>query len=111
MSDRPNFGWILLAQSLSAGGELFGQRAGRACHQHSNLRLLLSTVVYSAVQAFVVLLVFELAAPHLTDGQGALGMWAELQRHPGECRRGHARLAACTTLLNIADAQVYGSTL
>ncbi|CAE7893527.1 unnamed protein product, partial [Symbiodinium sp. KB8] len=83
MSDRPNFGWILLAQSLSAGGELFGQRAGRACHQHSNLRLLLSTVVYSAVQAFVVLLVFELAAPHLTDGQGALGMWAELQRHPG----------------------------
>ena len=85
MSGAPNFGWILLAQSLSAGGELFGQRAGRACHKRSNLRLLLSTVLYSALQAFVVLLVLELAFPHLTQGQGSIGMWRALWNHPGDC--------------------------
>ena len=81
---KPNFGWILLAQSLSAFGELFGQRAGRAVHKHSNVRLLISTVVYSAIQAFSVLFVLELAFPHLTEGQGALGMWRVLYEHPGE---------------------------
>ena len=85
MATSPNFGWILLAQSLSAGGELFGQRAGRACHKHSNLRLLLSTVLYSAAQAFVILMVLELAFPQLTQGQGSIGMWKALWRHPGAC--------------------------
>lgn len=82
----------MLAQSLSAGGELFGQRAGRACHKHSNLRLLLSTVIYSAVQAFVLLLVLELAFPHLTNGQGSLGMWGALWKHPGECHEANLRI-------------------
>lgn len=91
---RPNFGWILLAQSLSAFGELFGQRAGRAVHKHSNVRLLISTVTYSAVQAFVILLTLELALPNITEGQGALGMWHVLYEHPGKRRDQDARRAA-----------------
>eukprot|EP01138_Halocafeteria_seosinensis_P014676 gb/GECG01014981.1/.p1 GENE.gb/GECG01014981.1/~~gb/GECG01014981.1/.p1 ORF type:complete len:444 (+),score=24.70 gb/GECG01014981.1/:1-1332(+) len=82
-SVKPNFGWIFLAQVLSAGGELFGQRAGRKLHQRSNLKSAVAVVVYSALQAFLILMVLELAIPHVTKGQGSLSMWKQIYDNPG----------------------------
>ena len=46
--------------------------------------MLTTTVVYSAVQAFVVLLLCELFLPRdVTKGQGSLWMWSALAEHPG----------------------------
>jgi len=76
MQARPGFGWVLFAQSLSSGGEVFGQRLQRRFHGGSQIRMLNSTVVYSALQAFVVLAICELALPtEMTEGQGSLWMW------------------------------------
>jgi hypothetical protein len=80
---KPSFGWVLFAQSLSAAGEVFGQRLQRRFHHGSQIRMLNTTVVYSAVQAFVVLLLCELLLPEsITLGQGSLWMWQALVAHP-----------------------------
>lgn len=79
----PGFEWILAAQSLSAVGEVFGQRQNRRSHGGSVIRSLTALTVYSAIQAFVVLAVCELALPtEWTRGQGSLWMWGALWEHP-----------------------------
>lgn len=83
MGAKPNFGWVFLAQALSAGGELFGQRAGRKLHRRSNLKSAIAVVIYSAIQAFLILMVLELAIPHTTKGQGSLSMWRQIYENPG----------------------------
>jgi hypothetical protein len=76
MASRPGFEWVLFAQALSASGELFGQRLQRRFHKGSQIRSLSTTVVYSAVQAFVILAICELSLPQdVTKGQGSLWMW------------------------------------
>ena len=86
MAAHPNFLLLFVCQSLSAVGEIFGQRYGRQIHERSNLRMLVSVSVYSALQAFVVLTVLEFALPtRWTDGQGAIWMWCVLERrHSGD---------------------------
>ncbi len=76
MSSRPGFGWVLLAQGLSSAGEVFGQRLQRRFHEGSQIRALTTTVLFSSLQAFVVLAVCELSLPRsVTGGQGSLWMW------------------------------------
>lgn len=73
---RPGFGWVLLAQGLSSAGEVFGQRLQRRFHGGSQIRALTTTVVFSSLQAFVVLAACELFLPQsVTGGQGSLWMW------------------------------------
>ena len=80
---RPSLLVLVPTQLLSVVGEVFGQRVSRVRHSHSNLRFLLATVVYSAVQAAIVLLLTEILLPHsVTEGQGTLGLWSYLWAHP-----------------------------
>lgn len=98
MGGSPPFYYILLAQGLGAGSEAFGQRMSRQAHHGSNLRVLVSMSCYCCAQAFVVLSVLQLAAPGLTDGQGALSMWKQIGHHPG-------------LLINAVNNSVYWSAL
>jgi hypothetical protein len=83
MAGSPPFYLLLVAQSLGAFSELFGQRMGRRCHNGSNIRMLLSMSFYCCIQAFIVLAVCQLALPtSWTGGQGSLSMWAMLGSHP-----------------------------
>ena len=76
MKGMPSFWLILAAQSLSAGGEVFGQRSTRKLHNNSSIRSIISLTIYSSIQAFIVLLITELALPaSVTGNQGSLSMW------------------------------------
>ncbi len=62
---------ILVSQLASVVAEVFGQRASRIHHQGSTHRFLLSTVVFSSVQAAVVLLATDLfLSDRVTGSQG-----------------------------------------
>lgn len=75
---------ICLAQALSAGSELLGQRIMQRCHSQSSVRMLISMSVYCALQATVVLGAAELLLPSsVTGGQGPISMWLLLMRYPG----------------------------
>lgn len=75
---------ILLAQSLSAGSELLGQRVMLRCHGQSSVRMLISMSVYCSLQATVVLGAVELFLPaSVSGGQGPFSMWTLLVRFPG----------------------------
>lgn len=73
---------ILLAQSLGAGSEIFGQRLTRKAFKGSTLRIVISASIYCALQAFLVLAVTQYALPTLTAGQGAIWMWKTVWEHP-----------------------------
>ena len=80
---KPNLGVVTGTQLLSVVGEVFGQRVSRVHHSHSNLRFLLATVTYSALQATLVLLLLQAILPHsTTDGQGVLSLFPALIAHP-----------------------------
>ena len=80
----PPFGYILLAQSLGAFSELFGQRLGRQCHRHSNIRMLISASTFSSAQSIVLLGIGQLFLPTtLTGGQGSLTMIQQVAKYPG----------------------------
>jgi hypothetical protein len=80
----PPFGYILLAQAMGAGSELFGQRLGRRCHGHSNVRMLVSASLYCSVQAYVLLGAAQVMLPRQwTGGQGSLTMFQQVWDHPG----------------------------
>jgi len=64
-ASHPGFPLMLGAQSLSAGGEFFGQRHSRIVHKGSVLRQLASTTIYSALQAIFVLGLLELVLPNI----------------------------------------------
>ena len=83
MAAAAPFSLILVAQSMGACSELFGQRLSRRCHKGSSLRMLISMSVWCFMQAFVVLGIAELALPTAwTGGQGSLSMWGLLYTHP-----------------------------
>lgn len=83
MPKEANFGLIFVAQALSAGGEIFGQRASRKLYLHSTIRLLLATIVYSALQGFIVLTITQYALPYeLTKGEGGISVWAYFFKYP-----------------------------
>ena len=79
MSASGPIGIIFLAQFLSAGSELLGQRLSRRVHRGSSLRFLASMALYCAAQAWVVLGACELLLPpRLSGGQGPLYLAARL---------------------------------
>lgn len=52
------------------------QRCTRVLYRRNNARTLLAVVVYSALQAFVLLGIAEIVLPYSwTQGQGSLSMW------------------------------------
>jgi len=74
---------VVVAQGMGAWSEVVGQRLGRVCHHHSQVRMLVSASLYCSVQAGVVLAAAQLALPtSVTGGQGPLTMWAAIADHP-----------------------------
>lgn len=75
---------VLHAVNMNAVPLFVTQRCSRIAYSRSNIRLLAAVVVYSAVQAFVLLGIAQYALPHSwTGGQGAISMWCVV------CGRSH----------------------
>lgn len=74
---------VLHAVNMNAVPLFVTQRCSRIAYSRSNIRLLAAVVVYSAVQAFVLLGIAQYALPHSwTGGQGAISMWCVVWPQP-----------------------------
>ena len=83
MAALPPIGIVLATQSLGSLADVFAQREVRVVHLTCNTRSVISISIYSALQAFVVLTIVQLALPQaITDGQGPLTIWKPMSEHP-----------------------------
>eukprot|EP01133_Synstelium_polycarpum_P018866 gene18866-22566_t len=65
---KPNFGILLLAQTLSVIGDSFGQRCSRVNFKHSPRHMMIGLSLMSALQMFVIFGILQLALPTSISG-------------------------------------------